>query len=631
MMREVLKFLRYPFYFLGVVALILVGLGLSVTLPGEELTPAGVSRYSSQYVKMRDGVEIAVDVWLPADYKIGQKLPTLIHATRYGRAYRVRFPYRIMMALGQAGPLNYKPQTHTVNEDGYVMVKIDARGTGASNGERPYDLLDDELLDYGEVIDWVSKQSWSNGKVGAFGRSYPGMAAEMMAISKHPALIAVAPQYTYYDTYQNLSHPGGVYDRYFMEGWSENTEGMDRGTCFRASTWLQCWLYKLMSGGIRPVDGPDAERKLAKAHSSRNNPTVLENLAGFEYRDDPFGSENGNLTAPYQKMQEITESGVAMNVWVGWHDSGTVDGAISRFKTLPNKQHLIIGPYTHAGMHDTNPFSEPDTPVSPDRTEQIHMLMRFFDPFLKGEKKPDDGEHKIEYFTFGDDAYRTTKVWPPEGIATQRWVFGEGNSLNASSSDLSEDEAFDTYAVDFSATSGTRTRWHTIGGPDVVYPDRREEDKKLLTYTSAPLLSALEITGPPQVTLNLASTHEDGALHVYLEAVAPDGRVTYLTEGVLSLRHRAVSDNPPYIVDTVYHSSKRGDAKPMMPGIAEEVIVPLFNTSVVIKKGHKIRIAIAGADKDTFARVPTEGDPTLTVYRSVAQPSFVDLPQRWRK
>ena len=58
----------------------------------------------------------------------------------------------------------------------------------------------------------------------------------------------------------------------------------------------------------------------------------------------------------------------------------------------------------------------------------------------------------------------------------------------------------------------------------------------------------------------------------------------------------------------------------------EEVTFKLWPTSVLIEKGHSIRIAIAGTDKDTFDRVPAEGTPSYTVHRSTAYPSFVDLP-----
>jgi putative CocE/NonD family hydrolase len=120
----------------------------------------------------------------------------------------------------------------------------------------------------------------------------------------------------------------------------------------------------------------------------------------------------------------------------------------------------------------------------------------------------------------------------------------------------------DEYTVDWTATIGDATRWHTgLMRTDVVYPDRAEEDVKLLTYTSAPLETDVEITGSPIVTLYVASTETDGAFHVYLEDVTPDGRVTYITEGILRAIHRAESSRAP----EPSHSFERADAEPLVP------------------------------------------------------------------
>lgn len=102
---------------------------------------------------------------------------------------------------------------------------------------------------------------------------------------------------------------------------------------------------------------------------------------------------------------------------------------------------------------------------------------------------------------------------------------------------------------------------------DVIYPDRREEDEKLLTYDSAPLEGDIEITGMPVVTLRLSSTATDGSLHVYLEDVAPEGRVTYLTEGIFRAVNRSVSsETPPYRQFGPYHTFRAEDASPLVPG-----------------------------------------------------------------
>ena len=161
----------------------------------------------------------------------------------------------------------------------------------------------------------------------------------------------------------------------------------------------------------------------------------------------------------------------------------------------------------------------------------------------------------------------------------------------------------------------------------MFYPDRAEEDARLLTYTSAPLEADVRITGTPVVSLHLASTHADGALHVYLEDVAPDGQVTYLTEGILRLIHGVSDDTDlPYEHPGPPRSFRRADAEPLTPGEVVRIEMPLYATSVRLEAGHRLRIAIAGHDASTFASYPENGDPVLTVVHSPASPSFLELP-----
>ncbi|HEV2765082.1 MAG TPA: CocE/NonD family hydrolase, partial [Pyrinomonadaceae bacterium] len=185
------------------------------------------------------------------------------------------------------------------------------------------------------------------------------------------------------------------------------------------------------------------------------------------------------------------------------------------------------------------------------------------------------------------------------------------------------DAGADTYAVDFEASTGEKNRWRTqLGGP-VVYPDRAAEDARLLTYTSPPLAADTEITGHPVVTLHVTSTHRDGAFFVYLEEVDEAGRVTYLTEGQLRAIHRKVSQGAPPVPSRTF---RRKDASPLVPGETAELRFALLPVSVLIRKGHRIRVAIAGHDKSVFARTPAEGTPVISVARNRRFASHVELP-----
>jgi predicted acyl esterase len=81
----------------------------------------------------------------------------------------------------------------TLNERGYAVVTVDARGTGASFGTINILFGDKEVSDYGAVADWITGQPWSNGKVGAYGFSCRGMTAANIASLPKASIKAVAP------------------------------------------------------------------------------------------------------------------------------------------------------------------------------------------------------------------------------------------------------------------------------------------------------------------------------------------------------------------------------------------------------------------------------------------------------
>ena len=139
-------------------------------------------------------------------------------------------------------------------------------------------------------------------------------------------------------------------------------------------------------------------------------------------------------------------------------------------------------------------------------------------------------------------------------------------------------------------------------------------------------------TGSPVLTLVMSSTTSDGAIHAYLEDVSPGGRVTYVDEGVFRVIDRKEVDpkSLPYEPLGPAHSFRRADALPLIPGEPATIRFSLFPTSVVLRKGHRIRLALAGADASLFQRIPADGTPAWTVYREAHQASFLELPERRR-
>lgn len=177
--------------------------------------------YLTKYVPMSDGIELAADIYLPqssispivtkiyseyyknfyaknlqlhiknlnisADENLTPKIPTFLIVTRYNRRMMVRWPFTLLSFWGQSH------SSSTINvwswqfvdvlvSNGYAVVSIDARGTGASFGVRPIDFSPAEIRDLSEIYLWVQQQFWSNGRISAGGFSYDGMTGNPFTI-----------------------------------------------------------------------------------------------------------------------------------------------------------------------------------------------------------------------------------------------------------------------------------------------------------------------------------------------------------------------------------------------------------------------------------------------------------------
>ncbi|MFC1660065.1 CocE/NonD family hydrolase [Gemmatimonadota bacterium] len=557
----------------------------------------------SLYVTMRDGIRIALDVVLPEGIPEGARIPTILTMTRYWRSWE------------GDGPNDFQ---RFFAGQGYAVVWGDSRGTGASFGVWPHHRARDETLDFGEVMDWIVAQPWSDGTIGGWGSSYTANTNDWFAERNRDAFRAGISRFPDYDPYADLYFPGGVPNAYMGSNWGGRVKQMDLNTPRRRGSAPPL--------GVKPVD-EDVDESLVEAavEARRHVPSVYESMRGLVYKDEAmplWGGVSMDWWGIHSHAEEVQRSGSAIYSWASWVDAGTAQGVLHRFMTLSNPQRAVIAGWSHGAQQDADPFHPPDHPLDPGVEAQRLEDLCFYEAYLRGDGKR---EKELVYKTMGEEAWKRTEEWPlPEAEMTS-WFFHENGEI---SSLPPTNNGADVYRVDFSHTTGTRNRWATNNGAgDVVYPDRAAEDAKLLTYTSAPLEEDLEVTGYPILTLHFSSTHEDGAVFAYLEDVTPDGRVVYVGEGQLRLLHRKVSEEePPFVTPAPYHSYKEADAAPMVPGDMVEVTFALHPTSVLFRRGHRIRVAVGGADADTFARIPAEGRPVWTIARSPGQASRMALP-----
>lgn len=565
----------------------------------------------SIFVRGADGTQLAADVWRAADSNESgvRKVPTIVQFTRYWRSFR-----GVDAKVGQPPVVG-----HYFTSAGYVVVVVDVRGTGASFGAREAEFSDAEVADFAAVFDWIVAQPWSNGRIATIGTSYLGNTAELAATTHHPALQAIVPRFSDFSEYRHAVRPGGVRNAVISK-WGAFVSALDRNDpcgAFGKTLGLDCVPNAPWAGGVRSVNGDDVRLKAAVAEH-RANANLESILARLLYSDDSWhrdGLKSVTLdsVSPAGKWKRIDDARVPSYHWASWFDAGTAEGVLARFAQSRSPMNVIIGPWTHGGDAGVDPFDVKSLPPQPAVPAQLADIQAFLDPLLKSDARDRPRDTSvIRYFVLGEKVWRTTDRWPPLGVSTRRWHFSADETLSQQASDAA---GVDRYEVDFTSSTGRTNRWHTQLGTPVIYADRTLQDQKLLTYTSEPMTRPMEITGTPVAHVTLAPSQSDGALFVYLEDVAPDGRVSYLTEGLLRLTFHGPKPA---------HTFTRSEASVVAPGRDIELALSLNPISALIQEGHRVRVAIAGADADSFERLPSNGAPlSFQVRRSG---SYVDLP-----
>ena len=611
----------------------------------------------SMYLTMRDGVKIAVDLHLPPEALRGDRVPTIIRQTRYLRSVEFRRPFDSIIQKWFVDTCYEKKQYLLAR--GYAWVDVDARGSGVSYGERPCPWYEDEVRDGADIVDWIIAQPWSNGNVGATGVSYDGTACEMLMINRHPAVKAVIPQFSLFDTYTDVAFPGGVHQFHFTECWSylnDHLDGNDpqasigRVVSIIAGGHLDKLLnapeasramgrlagqgvrqiMKHVIRGAKPVDddpGRDAVHEAVSGHGDNFNVheaalTVVFRDEGFDSATVPELGERGvDVFSPHNYLADIDASGTAVFSYAGWWDMSYQHAAIKRQLSLTNPDNmLIIGPWDHGGKHDIGP----SVGFKPCKYDHNLEFLKFFDYHLKGKDLGLDTVNRIRYYTMGEEKWKSTAVWPLPDAEMQTFYLGASRRLESKKPAAAG--AFDPYVVDYTAGTGDLSRWKSGLGMPIDYSDRKLRDKKLLVYDSPPLERDTEVTGHPVVTLFITSDADDGFFFVYLEEVTPSGKVRYVTEGCLRAVHRKLSrKKPPYAMVAPYRTFEKADAQPLAPGEVAKLVFDLLPTSYLFKKRHSIRVAIAGMDCDHTAPPPGR-PPKIQIHRNKKYASHIHLP-----
>jgi putative CocE/NonD family hydrolase len=541
---------------------------------------------TSQYVTVRDGTRIAIDLFRPTNKGMlhTTPLPVIWEHRRYQRASatpdgkvqsqldRVSHPMRNVLLYG------------------YIFAVAEVRGSGASFGVRIDPTPAAESLDAYDITEWLATQPWCNGRVGMYGISYSGASQFMAASTAPPHLKAIFPEMAMFDLYE-LCYPGGIFRQTLMKSWAAQTQGLDRQQTAKAV----------------PVDEDKDGRLLEQAVKLHTANFDVSRAARVPYRDStvPDAGDVWSTNSPSTYFKEVRQSKVAVYQRAGWFDMNPRD-MLLWFCNLDGPRKIAIGPWNHYQSGGL------------DRAAEIR---RWFDYWLKDIDNGIMKEPPIYYYVMGapqERARRWADQWPlPQTRATQYYL-GAGLLSTAAPK-----EGFDSYVADYTTTSGNPTRWTGAAAP--AYQDMAGNDAKALTYTTESLTAPVEVVGHPIVHLWLQCDADDVDLFAYLEDVDRTGKSSYVTEGCLRASCRRLAEPPYDRLGLPYH---RGNAKDVVPLPAEpvELMFDLLPTAQHFAAGHRIRIALACADKDSYRYIQLNPPPTIKVLHDAEHPSRVEFP-----
>ncbi len=542
-------------------------------------------------IAMRDGVRIVAALYLPKSIakSASGRVPTLFAASPY------RFDNNIAPALPvflwrETGPIEW------YLEQGYAFLHMDVRGTGRSGGEYRY-MCGKEQRDLVEVIAWIARQRWSNGRVGGIGQSYYARMQWCAATFNPPALACIAPYDGNVDTYRNSAYTGGIPGEFPSIWYNQNTRVVNAA----------------------PAQGPPRHLDWDYPAAVRRHPTY-----------DSFWRER---TAA-ERLHRIKLPVLSIGVWrkVDLHLNGNIVGYQ---RSAGPKKLLVFGSanvqaavqdFSSVGFHE-------------------RYLLPFYDHYLKGRDTGWDHVPDVRWFVGGTEEMRTADAWPPSAVRWRTWYLASGptgsvRSLNdgALLGELPAAPSADPSAPTVFRYPDPGWRIGVVGnGPD----GRPDPARRVLTFTSAPLEQSLEIAGPIKLVLHASSSNPDTDFIVKLSEQyandtaagiagtdAPNPRYQIVTKGWLRASHRQLdphhsTEHAPWYT----HSSPTT----LVPNKVYEFAIAVMPTAHRFRAGSRIRLEIANGDSSVTEFVFAHEYPPWkvgidTIYHDARRPSRLLLP-----
>ncbi|MGW0828265.1 CocE/NonD family hydrolase [Streptomyces sp. NPDC002845] len=493
--------------------------------------PYAISEEEHLWIPLSDGTRLSARVWRPVSSD-DEPVPAILEY----------IPYRKRDLTAVRDSIHHPYMAG----HGYACARVDLRGTGESEGVLTDEYLEQEQADAEEVLAWLADQPWCNGRTGMMGISWGGFNALQVAERQPPSLGAIVIVSFTDDRYAD--------DMHFMGGCLLSDNLSEASTMFAHTScppdpavvgerWREMWLQRLEGSGL-----------------------WLHEWLRHQRRDEYW--RHGSVSENYQNVR------CPVFAVSGWAD-GYSNAVFRLMEHLDVPRMGLIGPWSHKYPH----LGVPGPAIG-----FLQEVVRWWDRWLK---KIDNGTtHEPTLRVWMQESMPPSTAyeerpgrwvgepsWPSPHTRTEEFplahyrICGQGEQVD-------EEELTVESPLSVGQFAG---KWCSYAAPPDLPYDQREEDGGSLVFNTDLLPDRCEILGAPVVELDLAVTEPVAMVAVRLSDVAPDGRATRVTFGMLNLTHRDGDEAP----------------EPLVPGRRYRVRFQMNGVAQAFPAGHRIRLSLS--------------------------------------
>ncbi|MDQ3150608.1 MAG: CocE/NonD family hydrolase [Actinomycetota bacterium] len=493
--------------------------------------PHAVREEEHVWIPLRDGVRLAARIWRPAFSDL-EPVPVILEI----------LPYRQRDLTARRDSIHHP----YLAGHGYGCARVDLRGSGESEGVLTDEYLEEELADAEDVLAWLAEQPWCNGRAGMMGISWGGFNALQVAARRPPGLDAIVTASSTDDRYAD--------DVHYMGGCllSDNL------------SWAST-MFAYNSCPPEPAVVGDRWRDMWHARLARSG-LWLEGWLLHQRRDDYW--RHGSICEDYAAVR------CPVLAVSGWAD-GYSNSVFRLLEHLDVPRKGLIGPWSHKYPH----LGEPGPAIG-----FLQELVRWWDRWLKDIENDVMDEPMLRIwmqetvppFTAYEERpgrWVGEPSWPSPHVQVTVHTL-ERNRIAQPGETVDETELTITSPLSVGQYAG---KWCSYNAPPDLPYDQREEDGGSLVFDTDAFTERCEIVGRPVAELELAADRPVAMVAIRLSDVAPDGRATRISYGLLNLTHRG----------------SHADPEPLVPGKRYQVSVELNGMAQALPPGHRLRVAIS--------------------------------------